>query len=71
MDSFIFCSKVKRCSKVKKHIKDKALIIAKIEKPSALKELSQIVDACDGIMVARGDLGVELPPKRFQEFKKR
>jgi pyruvate kinase len=36
-------------------------VIAKIEKPQAVENLSQIVDAFDGLMVARGDLGVELP----------
>jgi pyruvate kinase len=36
-------------------------VLAKIEKPQAVDELSGIVDAFDGIMVARGDLGVELP----------
>jgi pyruvate kinase len=34
-------------------------VIAKIEKPQALKEIDQIIDAADGLMVARGDLGVE------------
>jgi len=39
-------------------------VIAKIEKPEALEHLSAIVDAADGVMVARGDLGVELGPEK-------
>ncbi len=42
---------------------DKAGIISKIEKPSALEEIDSIVEASDAVMVARGDLGVELPPE--------
>ncbi len=41
--------------------KGHAGVIAKIEKPEALNEIDQIIDITDGIMVARGDLGVEVP----------
>lgn len=41
-----------------------AAIIAKIEKPEALTEITRILDVADAIMVARGDLGVELPPEQ-------
>ena len=45
-------------------IGDRAGIIAKIEKPSALAEIEAIVEVADAVMVARGDLGVELPPEQ-------
>jgi len=45
-------------------IGDRAGIISKIEKPSALAEIDAIVDVSDAVMVARGDLGVELPPEQ-------
>jgi pyruvate kinase len=47
------------------------LIVAKIEKPEALKELDAIIKASDVIMVARGDLGVEAPPEEVPFYQKR
>ena len=41
-------------------------VIAKLEKPQALEQLEQILEAADGVMVARGDLGVRCRRKKFQ-----
>jgi len=46
-------------------------VIAKIEKPQAVEHLEEIVDAFDGIMIARGDLGVELPLDQVPLVQKR
>ena len=46
-------------------------VLAKIEKPQAVDNLDAIVDAFDGIMVARGDLGVEMPLERVPLVQKR
>ena len=48
----------------------RARVIAKIEKPEAIKEIDNIIDVTDGIMVARGDLGVELPMERVPLLQK-
>ncbi len=46
-------------------------VIAKIEKPRAVANLAEIIDAFDGVMVARGDLGVELPLEEVPLVQKR
>lgn len=52
--------------KKKKHTR----VIAKIEKPEAINEIDNIIDVTDGIMVARGDLGVELPMEQVPLLQK-
>jgi len=46
------------------------MLIAKLEKPEAMDNLDEILDNVDGVMVARGDLGVELPPERVPALQK-
>ncbi len=62
--SFIGSSEdVKKIREVlRSHDKDDIKIISKIERPKALENLEEIMEVSDGIMVARGDLGVEIPP---------
>ena len=45
-------------------------VIAKLEKPQALDQLEEILEASDGVMVARGDLGVEMPPEKVPVIQK-
>ena len=49
----------------------KAALLAKIEKPAALDRLPEIIELADAVMVARGDLGVELPPEDVPAAQKR
>lgn len=46
-------------------------IIAKLEKPQAIERLEEILEVADGVMIARGDLGVEMPPERVPVIQKR
>ena len=50
---------------------DRTKIIAKIEKPQAIKNIDKIIDSSDGLMVARGDLGVELPMETVPVHQKK
>jgi pyruvate kinase len=52
-------------------IKGRAALIVKLEKPAAITNLEGIVDLADGVMLARGDLGVEIPPEDVPSVQKR
>ena len=58
-----FVQKAEDMAELKRLVNGKAACLAKIEKPAALTELAAILDYSDGVMVARGDLGVELDPE--------
>ncbi len=54
-----------------KHVPVDIPLIAKLEKPEAVMQLNAILDVVDGVMVARGDLGVEMPPEKVPLIQKR
>jgi pyruvate kinase len=55
---------------IQEHSASKIPIIAKIEKPEAVENIDKIVAFCDGLMVARGDLGVEIPAQEVPLIQK-
>jgi pyruvate kinase len=65
-----FVQRATDIAEARKLIRGRAAIMAKIEKPSALAELAEIIDLADGIMVARGDLGVEMPVEKVPGLQK-
>ncbi len=65
-----FVQRVSDLLEARSIIKDRAAIMAKIEKPQALLVLDDLIAASDGIMIARGDLGVELPPEKVPGVQK-
>ena len=65
-----FVQRVEDLYEAQQLIKGRAWIMSKLEKPAALKSLSAIIQASDGVMVARGDLGVELPPEKVPQAQK-
>lgn len=58
-------------SELKERLEGKALVVAKIEMASAMDQLEEILSATDAVMVARGDLGVELPYEQVPLAQKR
>src|SRR4051812_19039170 len=53
-----------------RELNSNAWVIAKLEKPEAIEHLEDILDVADGVMVARGDLGVEMPPEKVPIIQK-
>ncbi len=66
-----FVQRPEDLAEARKLIGGRTSLLAKIEKPSAVARLEEIVEQCDGVMVARGDLGVELPPQSVPPLQKR
>ena len=56
---------------VKKITQGRALVMAKIEKPQAISRLDEVIEVSDALMVARGDLGVEVPLEKVPGLQKR
>ncbi|MHB2209384.1 pyruvate kinase [Methylobacterium sp. CM6257] len=66
-----FVQRPEDVAEVKKVCAGRALVMAKIEKPQALTRLDEILEISDGLMVARGDLGVEMPLEQVPGVQKR
>jgi pyruvate kinase len=58
-----FVQRAADMAELRQLVEGRAAVLAKIEKPAAVDRLDEILDLCDGVMVARGDLGVELEPE--------
>ncbi len=65
-----FVQRPEDVAEARRLIAGRAAVIVKLEKPQALDRLEEIVDLADGLMVARGDLGVEMPPERVPGIQK-
>jgi pyruvate kinase len=66
-----FVQRPEDVAELRKLIGGRAKVIAKLEKPAAIERLEEIIDLSDAIMVARGDLGVEMPPEDVPAIQKR
>jgi pyruvate kinase len=66
-----FVQRAEDVTEARELARGRAAILSKIEKPAAVRAFTSILDASDGIMVARGDLGVELPVQALPPIQKR
>ncbi len=66
-----FVQRPEDVAEARRLIGGKAALLAKIEKPAAIERLDGILELADAVMVARGDLGVELPPEEVPPLQKR
>lgn len=66
-----FVQRVEDIIEVRQVVGDRVGIVAKLEKPAAIGSLDAIVDEADAVMVARGDLGVEMPAEQVPAIQKR
>jgi pyruvate kinase len=66
-----FVQRPEDIAEAKKIARGRAAVMAKMEKPQAVEHLAEIIDAADALMVARGDLGVELPVEKVPALQKR
>ena len=66
-----FVQRPEDVSEIQAIVAGRALVMSKIEKPQALNKLDEIIALSDGLMVARGDLGVEMPLEKVPGLQKR
>ncbi|HEY0270413.1 MAG TPA: pyruvate kinase [Sphingomonas sp.] len=66
-----FVQRPEDVAEARRLIGGKAALLSKIEKPAAIEHLHEIIELSDAVMVARGDLGVELPPEQVPPLQKR
>ena len=71
LDRAVLVQRPEDIIEARERIGDRARIIAKLEKPSAVERLDEIIAQADALMVARGDLGVELPAEQVPAIQKR
>jgi len=65
-----FIQRPEDIAEAKKITRGRAVVMAKIEKPQAINRLGEIIDLADALMVARGDLGVEMPLEKVPSLQK-